>query len=40
MKEKVFYTASTEWIPYKRIKNPDRKWYQFWKPRYIWIPDR
>jgi len=25
------------WQPYHQEKNPNKKWYQFWKKRYVWI---
>ena len=28
----------TTWLQHERVKNPKRKWYQFWKPKYIWVP--
>ncbi len=24
------------WQQYKRIKNKNRKWYELWKPRFVW----
>lgn len=26
------------WTANTRVKNKDRKWYEIWKPRFIWIP--
>lgn len=26
------------WVPLQ-IRNPDRRWWQWWKPRQIWNPD-
>lgn len=26
-----------EYLGEVRVKNPDRKWWQIWKPRYIWV---
>ena len=30
----VYY--HTEYLGEVHVKNPDRKWWQIWKPRYIW----
>ena len=39
MKEAVgkYYSATATWVPHELIKNPNRKWWEFWKPRYVWI---
>lgn len=26
-----------KWTPLT-IRNPDRRWWQFWKPRWVWNP--
>lgn len=26
-------------VPYNTIVNPDRKWYTFWRPKTIEVPD-
>jgi len=32
--------TSTTWNSYHSEKNPDRKWYQFWKPKYVWVENK
>lgn len=39
MKEKLTKYTST-WKAHHAEKNPDRKWYQFWKPKYIWVESK
>ncbi len=28
--------ATTTWLPHDKVKNPNRKWYEVWKPKYVW----
>ncbi len=33
--EKVFVRNERKWVGEKEVRNPDKKWWQIWKPRYI-----